>query len=139
MARIRPNAALIGRLRAVGLRPTRHRLALARLLFEDGDRHVAAEQLHRQATDAGIKMSLATVYNTLNRFTEVGLLQEVVIERSQSYFDTNTSHHHHFYCEEDRSLVDIPSERVKVAKLPPAPAGTMVTRTDIVIRVRNHA
>ena len=139
MARIRTYAALIDRLRAVGLRPTRQRLALGKLLFDGDNRHITAETLHKEALSHGFQVPLSTVYNTLHQFTEAGLLQEVVIEPSRSYFDTNTSHHHHFYCEEDRNLVDIPSERVKVAKHPPPPAGTMVTRVDVVIRVRKRA
>src|SRR5262245_10917748 len=94
-------ATVLSRLRAVGLRPTRQRLALARLLIESGDRHVTAEQLHGEAVEAGIQVSLATVYNTLHQFTEVGLLREVVVEPSRSYFDTNTTEHHHFFCDTD--------------------------------------
>lgn len=136
---IRPYKQAHDILRDAGLRPTRQRLGLARLLFAGDDRHVTAEQLYAEATDANLRVSLATVYNALHQFTEAGLLREVVVESGRSHFDTNTSHHHHFYCAEDRNLVDIPSERVKVAELPTAPAGTMVTRVDVVIRVRNHA
>ena len=138
MANLRPYSGLIERLKAVGLRPTRQRLALAKLLFGTGNRHVSAEQLHGEAVGARVRVSLATVYNTLHQFTAVGLLREVVVEPGRSYFDTNTSHHHHFFCEDDRNLVDIPGEELKVVKLPHPPAGTTVTEVDIVIRVRKN-
>jgi len=138
MANLRPYSGLIERLKAVGLRPTRQRLALAKLLFGPGNRHVSAEQLHGEAVGAQVRVSLATVYNTLHQFTAVGLLREVVVEPGRSYFDTNTSHHHHFFCEEDRNLVDIPGEELKVEKLPRPPPGTTVTEVDIVIRVRKN-
>ena len=138
MANPRPYSGLIERLKAVGLRPTRQRLALAKLLFGPGNRHVSAEQLHGEAVGAQVRVSLATVYNTLHQFTAVGLLREVVVEPGRSYFDTNTSHHHHFFCEEDRYLVDIPGEELKVEKLPRPPPGTTVTEVDIVIRVRKN-
>ncbi|MEE8273530.1 MAG: Fur family transcriptional regulator [Alphaproteobacteria bacterium] len=134
----RPYAAVLERLREVNLRPTRQRLALARLLFAGGDRHVTAESLYNEARANRVRVSLATIYNTLNQFTEAGLLREVVVDASRSYFDTNTSHHHHFFCEEDRCLVDIPGEELTVAKLPHPPPGTTVTEVDIMIRVRKN-
>ena len=138
MAKERPYSALIERLKAAGLRPTRQRLALARLLHEGGNRHLSAEQLYEEARAAKVRVSLATVYNALHQFTAAGLLREVVVEPGRSYFDTNTSHHHHFFCEEDRYLVDIPGEELKVVKLPHPPPGTTVTGVDIVIRVRKN-
>jgi Fur family iron response transcriptional regulator len=125
------------RLRGAGLRPTRQRLALARLLFEQGDRHLSAEQLHAEAAAAHIQVSLATVYNTLHQFTEAGLLREVVVDPGRSYFDTNTSDHHHFYCEGTGRLQDIPGAELNVAQLPAPPRGTAVTRVDVIVRVRN--
>ena len=138
MVKQRPYSALIERLKAVGLRPTRQRLALSRLLHEGGNRHLTAEQLHEEAIAAKMPVSLATVYNALHQFTAAGLLREIVVEPGRSYFDTNTSHHHHFFCEEDRYLVDIPGEELKVEKLPHPPPGTTVTEVDIVIRVRKN-
>ena len=123
------------RLRAVGLRPTRQRLVLARLLFESGDRHVTAEQLHGEAAAAAIPVSLATVYNTLHQFTEVGLLREVVVEPGRSYFDTNNADHHHFFCEASGWLQDIPAQEVAVTGLPLAPDGTEIRRIDVIVRV----
>jgi Fur family transcriptional regulator, iron response regulator len=123
------------RLHAVGLRPTRQRLALARLLFESGDRHVTAEQLHGEATSAAIPVSLATVYNTLHQFTEAGLLREVVVDPGRSYFDTNNADHHHFFCEANGLLQDIPAREVTVSGLPLAPDGTEIRRVDVIVRI----
>ena len=123
------------RLRAAGLRPTRQRLALAELLFGAGHRHVTAEQLHREARDAGLSVSLATIYNTLNQFSEVGLLREVVTNGNHTYYDTNTAEHHHFYLEERDQLIDIPADDLRLAGLPPLPAGKKVKGVDIIIRL----
>ena len=131
-------APVIERLRRAGLRPTRQRLALARLLFGHGDRHLSAEELHEEAVAHKVPVSLATVYNTLNQFTGAGLLREVVVEHGRSYFDTNTSDHHHFFHEDDGLLRDIPGESVVLKSLPQAPEGTEVSRVDVVIRVRNR-
>jgi Fur family iron response transcriptional regulator len=131
-----PSATALARLRSVGLRPTRQRLALARLLLENGDRHITAEQLHGEATGADIQVSLATVYNTLHQFTEAGLLREVVVEPGRSYFDTNATDHHHFFCEADGRLQDIPGEDVRVSGFPLPPLGTEICRVDVIIRVR---
>jgi len=130
-----PSAA-VERLRAVNLRPTRQRIALARLLLENGERHFTAEQLHGEALAAGIRVSLATVYNTLHQFTASGLLHEVVVEPGRSYFDTNTTDHHHFFCESTGKLQDIPGEDLAVTKLPLPPSGTEISRVDVIIRVR---
>ena len=131
-----PATTILARLRGAGLRPTRQRLALAKLLFDGDDRHVTAEQLHGEATAAAIPVSLATVYNTLHQFTGVGLLREVVVEPGRSYFDTNIHDHHHFYCESTGALQDIPGAAVSVVELPHAPPGTEISRVDVIIRVR---
>ncbi|MBO0736747.1 MAG: transcriptional repressor [Alphaproteobacteria bacterium] len=124
------------RLRAVSLRPTRQRVALARLLLENGERHFTAEQLHSEAMAAGVPVSLATVYNTLHQFTDSGLLHEVIVEPGRSYFDTNTTDHHHFFCETTGQLQDIPGEDLAVSKLPSPPSGTEISRVDVIIRIR---
>ena len=139
MTPARPFAHAIERLRTAGLRPTRQRLALVRLLFEDGDRHVSAEALHAEAQRAGVRVSLATIYNTLNQFTEAGLLREVVVESGRSYFDTNTGDHHHFFFEDSGELQDIPGDQVEVRTLPSAPAGTAVRRVDVIVRVASDS
>jgi len=137
MTKERFYSGLIARLKAANLRPTRQRLALARLLFEGGDRHVTAEQLHSEAQEANVGVSVATVYNSLHQFTEAGLLREVVVEPGRSYFDTNVENHHHFYYEGSGNLEDIPSDRLALAELPDAPEGTRIARVDVVIRVQD--
>ncbi len=133
----RPYSQILARLRDAGLRPTRQRLALGRLLFEGGDHHLTAEHLHEQALSAGASVSLATVYNTLHQFTRAGLLREVVVDSSRTYFDTNVSDHHHFFHEEEGSLSDISGHAISLTGLPDAPEGTDVARVDIVVRVRS--
>jgi Fur family iron response transcriptional regulator len=133
----RPFAGTIDRLRSVGLRPTRQRLALARLLLDGGDRHVSAEALHQEAQDAGFRISLATIYNTLHQFTQAGLLREVVVEPGRSYFDTNVSDHHHFFHSDTGSLQDIPGDQVAMNLLPAAPDGTEIDRVDVIVRLKS--
>lgn len=137
MSSVRPYTGVLERLKSAGLRPTRQRLALAKLLFEGGDRHVSAEQLHCEAVAENIRVSLATVYNTLHQFTEAELLREVVVESGRSYFDTNTNEHHHFFHEDGGELTDIPADALDVAKLPEAPDGTKVKSVDVIIRLKD--
>ncbi|HLY54134.1 MAG TPA: Fur family transcriptional regulator [Stellaceae bacterium] len=123
------------RLKHAQLRPTRQRMALAALMFEDGDRHFTAEQIFAEAQAADIQVSLATVYNTLHQFTEAGLLREVVMAPGRSYFDTNTEEHHHFYYEDTGELCDIPGPAVTLACCPAPPDGAEITRIEVIIRV----
>ena len=123
-------------LREVRLRPTRQRMALGWILFSKGDRHLSAEMLYEEATRAKVPVSLATVYNTLHQFTEVGLLRQVAVDGSKSYFDTNVSDHHHFFVEGEDALVDIPEAEVIVDKAPTAPEGYEIARIDVVVRLR---
>jgi Fur family iron response transcriptional regulator len=123
-------------LRDVGLRPTRQRMALGWILFAKGDRHLTAEMLYEEATKAKVPVSLATVYNTLHQFTEVGLLRQVAVDGSKTYFDTNVTEHHHFFIEGDNALVDIPNAEAIVGKVPAAPAGFEVARIDVVVRLK---
>lgn len=124
------------RLRNFGLRPTRQRIALGELLFAKGDRHVTAEMLHEEAILNNVPVSLATVYNTLHQFTGVGLLRELAVDGSKTYFDTNTSNHHHFFCERDESLFDVPPGQMMVSGQPDVPEGMEIERVDVVVRLR---
>ena len=131
----RPYAQTLSRLREAGLRPTRQRLALGRMLFDGGDRHVTAETLHEEAQKAGISVSLATVYNTLHQFTGAKLRREVVVDSSRTYFDSNISDHHHFFVENSGKLMDIDGEKIAITGLPEAPGGTGIARVDVIVRL----
>jgi Fur family iron response transcriptional regulator len=106
------------------------------MLFGEHDQHIAAEDLHRQALDAGIPVSLATVYNTLHQFTDAGLLRILAVEGQRTYFDTNTSDHHHFFIEESNVVMDVPEGTVTVGDLPTPPEGMEIANVDVVIRLR---
>jgi Fur family transcriptional regulator, iron response regulator len=131
-----PSPDLAERLRSAGLRPTRPRLALARLLFDAGHRHFTVEELHKEALAAAIPVSLATVYNSLHQFTAAGLLREVVIAPDRLYFDTNVDEHHHFFCESTGMLQDIPEKDIAVLGIPAPPTGTVISHVDVVVRLR---
>lgn len=120
-----------------GLRPTRQRVILAERLIGDGqNRHVTAESLFAVSNERGDKVSLATVYNTLRAFCSVGLLREITVDGSKSYFDTNVSDHPHFYWEDSSDLVDAPAKELRITSLPQVPAGAEISKVDVVIRLR---
>lgn len=124
-------------LASVGLRPTRQRLSLASLLVGDGmNRHVTAEGLYEAASGADERVSLATVYNTLRAFCDAGLMREITVDGSKSYFDTNITDHPHFYWEDTATLTDAPSAELEIARLPVVPAGAEIISVDVVIRLR---
>lgn len=124
------------RLRRFGLRPTRQRVALGDLLFAKGDRHLTVEELHDEAVNAGVPISLATVYNTLHQFTEAGLIRVLAMEGAKTYFDTNVSDHHHFYVEGENEVLDIPVNNLEIGNLPEPPEGMEIAHVDVVIRLR---
>jgi len=124
------------RLRGVGLRPTRQRISLGWILFGKGDRHVTAEMLYEEATQAQLHLSLATVYNTLNQFTDAGLLRRVAVDASKTFFDTNNSAHHHFLIEDKNDLVDIVTDHPLVSGVPVPPPGYEIAHIDVVVRLR---
>jgi Fur family iron response transcriptional regulator len=123
-------------LRQSGLRPTRQRMALAEILFAHGNRHISAESLHDEAVTRRVPVSLATIYNTLHQFTEAGLLREVAVDGSKTYFDTNTDDHHHFFVEDDNEVMDIPPGQMGVGRVPEPPDGYEISRIDVVVRLR---
>lgn len=123
-------------LQSVGLRPTRQRMALGWLLFSKGARHLTAEMLYEEATLAKVPVSLATVYNTLNQLTESGLLRQVSVDGTKTYFDTNVTSHNHFYLENSHELVDIADPHLVLQKMPDIPEGYEISRIDVVIRLR---
>jgi Fur family iron response transcriptional regulator len=137
MDKLRPYSQIIDSLRSAGLRPTRQRLALTKLLFDGPDRHVTAEILHGEALAAGVPVSLATVYNTLHQLNKAGLLREIVVEVGRSYFDTNISSHHHIFNEDSRQLTDIAADQIHLTGLPKVADGQKINRVDVILRVRN--
>lgn len=124
------------RLRHAGLRPTRQRLALASLIYSKGDRHLTVEELHEEAAQAGIDVSLATVYNTLHQFTVARMIRVLAVEGSRTYFDTNISDHHHFFIEGRNVVLDIPLSNITLDNLPEPPEGMEIAHVDVVIRLR---
>jgi len=130
---------LENQLRALGLRPTKQRLALASMIFSGNDRHLCAEELYEEALDSQLDVSLATIYNTLRQFTDVGLLRVIAIEGSRTWFDTNTSDHHHFYDDYANEIIDIPAETADkplITNLPTPPEGMEISHIDMIIRIR---
>ena len=126
---------LTANLRAAGLRPTRQRVALAAILFGRGHRHIAAEGLHEEAVAENVPVSLATVYNTLHQFTEAGLLRQVAVDSTRTYFDTNVTDHHHFFVEGENRLIDVESA-IEIGNIPAPPPGMEVTSVEVIVRVR---
>lgn len=124
-------------LATAGLRPTRQRVALATLLIGDGHhRHVTAESLHAASLASSGSVSLATVYNTLRAFCDAGLIREIMVDGTKSYFDTRVDDHPHFFWEDDGTLSDAPKDQLQISNLPEAPDGMEVSKVDVVIRLR---
>ncbi len=124
-------------LSGAGLRPTRQRIARAEQLIGDGKhRHVTAESLFEAARETGDQVSLATVYNTLRAFCDAGLMHEITVDGTKSYFDTNTSEHPHFFWEDTGELTDASTERMEITNLPNAPDNAEIASVDVVIRLR---
>jgi len=133
----RPYAQAKRKLESAGLRPTRQRLSLLKLLLDTAPRHVTAEELFQEARAVGIPVSLATVYNTLHQFTTGGIMTEVVVGSGQSYFDTNPSSHYHYFDKSTGEIIDVPEDQVRFLQLPPAPPGKIIDRIDVVVRIRS--
>src|ERR1700744_6505132 len=120
------------KLHRAGVRVTRQRLHLCVLIFRGDPRHITADMLHKEAK---LRVSLATIYNTLNQFTESRLLRKLVIDGGRTYFDTDVSQHHHFFLEEDETVVDIPSDSLMA---PSPPEGFRISNVDFVVRLRKE-
>jgi Fur family iron response transcriptional regulator len=126
---------IMNHLKLAGLRATRQRIELGRLLFSGEDRHMTAENLYVEAKSAGMSISLATIYNTLHQFTQAGMLRQVVVDPSRSYFDTNITDHHHFFFADEGELIDIPHDKIQLSSLPRLPKGLELEGVDVVVRV----
>ncbi len=122
-----------------GLRPTRQRRDLARLILMGGERHLTAESLFVEAQEAQVDVSLATIYNALRQFTEAGLLREIPIDAARSYYDTRLNDHPHFFWEETGEIEDAPPDSVAIARLPDPPKGAKLARVDVILRLRRES
>ncbi len=131
-----PISELKSKLRIAGLRPTRQRISLGWLLFGKGHRHVTAEQHFEEANKARVPVSLATVYNTLHQFTEASLLRQLALDSSKAYFDTNPTEHHHYFLEDEGTVIGMPHADVTVTNFPSPPLGTEITGVEVIIRLR---
>ncbi len=123
------------RLQSAGLRATPKRIAIGGLLFDGRDRHVTADDVAVMARKNGVRVSLATVYNTLNQFVSAGLMKRITLDTDRTYFDTNVSDHHHLFFEESGILHDIPGDSIRVEGLPETPAGSRISSVEVIVRM----
>ncbi len=123
-------------LETYGLRATRQRLGLAKLLLSKGNRHVTADILAAEANELKMRASLATVYNVLNLFAQVGIVRALTIEGAKTFFDTNTSDHSHFYFEDTGNITDISLQGMQFADNVTPPEGYEIVKVDVVFRLR---
>jgi len=123
-------------LRKKGLKPTFQRIILSKILFNGQDMHFCADDLKSIISKKGYKMSLATIYNNLQNFADVGLLKRRRVSNSKVYYDNNISHHYHFYDEQQNKLIDIPTSGVEFKKLPKLPKDKKVTSIDLFINIK---
>ena len=125
----------IAKLKKNDIRPTKQRMVLAKLLFENGDRHISAEELFEEVKKEDRKISLATIYNTLKQFRKIGLLKELVIDQNKSIYCTNHDAHYHLLIEDENRIVDIPQQNIDLS-IPELPACLSLHNIDIIVRVR---
>ena len=120
-----------------GLRPTKQRIKLAQLLIGDGEnKHVTAEGLFDSVKKSDVSVSLATVYNTLKAFCDVGLINEIMVDGGKSYFDTRLDDHPHFFWEDTGQISDAPSDALEINNLPNPPNKYEITKVDVIIRLK---
>lgn len=132
-------SGVVEKLKNIGLRPTRQRVILAKILFEKGHRHITAEQLHKEVSAAFLRISLATVYNTLNQFVEAGLLKEIPGHSTQTFYDTRVDEHYHFLSPSKKNLIDIPIEQMQFGNLPTPPEGTEIDKIEVTIHLKKKS
>ena len=127
----------IQKLKDRGIRPTKQRMILAKLLFEKGNRHISAEDLYLEVKKEKRKISLATIYNTLNQFTNFGLIREVVVDQNKSLYCTNKESHYHLFIEDEDKIIDVPSKNINIdLNIPEMPACLNLHDVDITIKIR---
>ena len=129
---------IIKKLRSSGLRPTQQRVLIAKSLFDsDKTFHFTVETLNKKINKNGtMRVSLATIYNTVEAFTSAGYLKEILTSKNKSYYDTNIKSHHHFYDEGSKELTDIHYSQIKLSKVPIPPKGKKIKNLEVVIRIQ---
>ena len=128
----------VQKLRSSNLRPTKQRLKICQFLFNrEKTFHFTVETLNKKINkNKGMKVSLATIYNTVEAFTSAGYLKEILTSKNKSYYDTNIKSHHHFYDEGSKELTDINYSQVKLSKVPTPPKGKKIKNLEVVIRIQ---
>ena len=130
----------VNRLRSSGLRSTKQRLAICKVLFDRKDTfHFTIDNLKKRIEkNIKSKVSLATVYNTVHAFKNNGYLKEISLQGNKTFFDTNSSNHHHFYDQDTGDLIDIKNEDIFISKLPTAPKGKKINEVEVTVSVANN-
>ena len=119
-----------------GIRPTKQRRILAKILFDKGDRHISAENLYNEVKKEDRKISMATIYNTLKQFTNLGVIREIVVDQNKSLYCTNNKSHYHLYIEDEGKIHDIPTKNINL-DIPSIPACLALHNIDVIVRVRS--
>ena len=117
------------------VRPTKQRMILAKLLFEKETKHISAEELYDEVKNDDRKISLATIYNTLKQFSQIGLIREIVVDQNKSLYCTNNESHYHLYIEDEGKIVDIPKKNIDL-NIPAIPACLKLHNIDVIVRIR---
>ena len=125
----------INTLKKSNIRPTKQRIILAKLLFEKGRRHVSAEDLYDEVKNDDRRISLATIYNTLKQFSQIGLIREIVVDQNKSLYCTNNESHYHLYIEDEGKIIDIPTKNIDL-NIPSIPACLSLHNVDVIVRIR---
>ena len=128
----------IQKLRSSNLRPTKQRLKICQFLFNRKKTfHFTVETLNKKINKNIVKkVSLATIYNTVEAFTKAGYLKEILTSKNKSYYDTNITSHHHFYDEGTKELTDIHYSQIQLSKVPTPPKGKKIKNLEVVIRIQ---
>ena len=130
----------MNKLRASGLRPTKQRLAISKILFNRKETfHFTIYQL-KKIIEKNVKkkISLATLYNTIHAFKKKGYLKEISLKGNQTFFDTNISNHHHFYDEDMSQLVDIEDKNISINYLPKIPGGKKIKSVEVLVKIEDN-
>ena len=125
----------INKLEKNGIRATKQRRVLAKLIFDKGKRHISAENLLDEVKKDERKISMATIYNTLKQFTSLGLIREIVVDQNKSLYCNNNQSHYHLYIEDEGKVIDIPTKNIDL-DIPSIPACLKLHDIDVIVRIR---